>query len=126
MEYILLIGLILAAIVPIFYYAFTTVNSNTQMNKANMCVCKVAETADMLYSLGPGSQELVIIEIPSGVENITINNNEINLKLRIFSGISDIHATSKANMTGDIIAESGTWHILMKNENNTIKISNQY
>lgn len=125
-EYILLIGLILAAVLPIFYYSFTTINNHTKMNKASMVTIKVVETADMLYALGPGSQEAIVIEIPSGVENITIRNNEINLKLRIFTKVSDIFAVSKVNMTGTILVKPGLWHILMKNENNTIQISNQY
>jgi len=125
-EYILLIGLILAAVLPIFYYSFTTINNHTKMNKASMIVIKVVETADMLYALGPGSQEAIVIEIPSGVENITIQGKEINLKLRIFTKVSDIFAVSKTNMAGTILATPGSWHILMKNENNTIQISNQY
>jgi len=124
-EYILLIGIVLAAVLPIFYYSFTTINDNTKMNKASMVANQVAETADMLYALGPGSQDVVVLDIPAGVYNITISNKEINLKLRIFKKVSDIGAVSKANMTGTIPVMSGTQHILMKNENNTIQISKQ-
>ena len=126
LEYILLIGLIIAAILPIFYYSFSTIIHTIKMNKAYSMVNEIVETADMLYALGPGSQEVIVIGIPGGVESITIQDNEINIKMIIFSSTSDIFARSKANMNGTLPTKSGSLHVLMKNENNTIQISSQY
>ncbi len=125
-EYILLIGLIVAVIIPIFYYSLSTITQNIKMNRAYAMVNKIVETADMLYALGPGSQEVIVIEIPGGVKNITIQGKEINARLMIFSNVSDINAISKANMSGTLVTKAGSWHILMKNEDNTIKISSKY
>ena len=125
-EYILLIGLIIAAITPLFYYSISTITQNTKMNRAYSLVNKIADTADMLYALGPGSQEVIVIEIPGGVESITIQGKEVNVRMVLFSKASDISAVSKANMTGSLVTKSGSWHVLIKNEDNTIKISNKY
>ena len=57
---------------------------------------------------------------------IKSTGDTINLKIRIFSGVSDVSAKSKANLTGTLNTRSGSWHVLIKNENNTIQISNQY
>ena len=126
LEYMLLIGLIIAVILPLFYYSFSTITQNTQMAKASTMVNTIVETADTLYALGSGSQELIVIEVPRGVENITIQGKEIIVKIRIFSGLSDVSAKSKTNMTGTLNKTRGSWHVLIKNENNTIQISNQY
>ena len=126
LEYLLLIGLILALLLPFFYYSFVPITQNTQMSKSTILVNSVTETADVLYSLGPGSQDVILIDMPGGVENVTIQNKEIILKVRIFSGVSDIIGESKADLNGTLNIKSGSWHVLIKNENNTIQISNKY
>lgn len=114
MEYLILIGLVFIAVIPLFYYAMTESGKNIQMNQANDIVNTLAKTADTVYALGPGSQKLVEITIPGGVESVTIVGNEISLKLRIFGGIADIYAETKANVTGTITTTSGIHHVTVK------------
>jgi uncharacterized protein (UPF0333 family) len=126
LEYLLLIGIVIAVTVPFFYYASTTMTQNIKMNEAATAVNKIVETADFLYALGPGSQEEILVKFPKGTKLIVIEGKEIILKLEIFEDVSDVVGYSKANMEGDLIAKSGPWHIILENEDNTIQISNKY
>lgn len=121
-EYLILIGVIFLAIIPIFYYALQQSSQNVRMNEANDFVNTIAKTADMVYALGPGSQDYIKVEMPGGVESISINRNEILLKVRIFGGVADIFAYSKANLTGSLTTTSGSHHVSVKNLNGTIQI----
>lgn len=121
-EYLILIGVIFLAIIPIFYYALQQSSQNVRMNEANDFVSTLASTADMVYALGPGSQDYVKVVMPGGVENVSISRNEISLKVRIFGGIADIFAYSKANLIGSISTGSGSRHISVKNINGTVRI----
>ena len=126
LEYLLLIGLIIVTTVPFFYYSSTTMMQNIKMNEAITAVNKIVETADFLYALGPGSQEEILVKFPRGTDGIVINENEIILKLEIFNDVSDVVGYSKTSLSGELIGEEGPWHIVLKNEDNTIQISNKY
>lgn len=121
-EYLILTGVIFLAIIPIFYYALQQSSQNVRMNEANDFVNTLAKTADMVYALGPGSQDYVGVVMPGGVESVSISRNEVLLKVRIFRGTADIFAYSKANLTGSISTTSGSKHVSVKNINGTVQI----
>lgn len=123
LEYIILIGALFLALIPIFYYALQQSSQNIRMNEANDFVNTLAATADMVYALGPGSQDRVRVIIPSGVKSISVSGNEILLKLSIFGGVSDIYATTKANLTGELPVRKGICYISVKTlENGIVQI----
>jgi len=121
-EYLLLIGVIFLAIIPVFYYAIQQSSQDVRMNEANDFASTLAKTADVVYALGPGSQDYVNVVLPGGVENISITRNEILLKVKIFGGTADIFAHSKTNLTGSLSTISGSKHISVKNINGTVRI----
>ena len=126
LEYLLLVGLLLAVLSPIFYYSFSTSTQTIKMNQASNLVKKIANTADTLYALGPNSQDTIEIIVPGGVENITIDNKEVLLAINLFKGISYIGMDTKTNISGTINTKAGDYHITLKNENNTIKVTSGY
>ena len=125
-EYLLLTGLIMLFLAPIFYYSVYTATYNIKMNEASNLVKSIADTADILYSLGPDSQNTIEITMPSGVQNMSINNTEVLVVIQIFKGVSYIGMDTKTNISGNISTKSGTYHITLKNENNTIKVTSGY
>lgn len=126
LEYLLLVGLILMLLAPVFYYAFSTSTQTIKMNEADNFVKSIANTADTLYSLGPGSQDSIEINVPKGTKNITLKNKEVLLIIYIFNGEAYISADTKTNISGNITTKSGSYHITLKNENNTIKVTSGY
>jgi len=123
-EYILLVGIVFFFVAIILYYTIIESNQTIKMNMANDVVTKLAKTADMVYALGPGSQDYIQIEMPNGVQSTNISNKQISLKIKIFSNISDVFARTKANVTGTLPIKGGSQHISIKVLNNyTVQIS---
>ncbi len=122
-EYLIIMGFVLVALLPVFYYSLTNLNNNLRLNQANDMINRIAETADFVYFLGPGSQDTLSIVIPGGVESITLQGKEVAMKMRIFGSVSDFVAVTKATINGSISISQGTSNILIKNENNVIQIT---
>ena len=122
-EYILITALVLLMLSPIFYYAFSTSVQSIKMNQVAALVDDLADSADVLYSLGPNSQDTLKITVPGGVTNITIANTEISVFIRLFNAVSEAHRTTNGNVSGSINISSGIHYVTVKNENNTIKIT---
>lgn len=123
MEYLMITGIILLALIPVFYYAVSATTQTIKINQASEAVTKIRETADTLYIFGSGSQDTIKINLPGGVKNITFSGKDINLKLEIFKKVSDISEKSKGNITGSINNKRGIQYITLKNANNVIQIS---
>jgi len=111
LEYIILIGTILILIIPISYYLTYQTSSNLRVNQADDAVKSIARTVDTVYSMGPGARNYVWITIPKGVTDTKLSTNEIQISLGIYGGVSDIAATTSANLTGEIPNSSGTYKI---------------
>jgi uncharacterized protein (UPF0333 family) len=117
-EYILLVGMVFFFVVFVLYYTIIESNQTIKMNMANDVVTKLAKTADMVYALGPGSQDYIQIEMPNGVQSTNISNKKISLKIKIFSNVSDVFAETKANVTGTLPTNGGIQHVSVKVLNN--------
>jgi uncharacterized protein (UPF0333 family) len=114
MEYIMLLGVFFILFIVIFYYTTTESIKRVQLNEAESTVTSIAKTADYLYALGPGSQDIIEIRMPGNVQSITFDNNEVNLKLTIYGSTADVFSETKANLTGSIPISSGIQHVVLK------------
>lgn len=108
-EYVMLVGVILVIMIPLFYFSFSKVSDTVRINQAEESVSVLAKAADTVYALGPGSKSYVWITVPSGVVSTSVNNKEILLRLSIFGSISDFHAAAKANVSGSFPFSQGTY-----------------
>nr|MBI4156955.1 hypothetical protein [Candidatus Woesearchaeota archaeon] len=113
-EYMMLVGVFFFLVITIFYFATTESVKTIQSNKADNVVNSLAKTADYLYTLGPGSGDSIEIDMPGNVNSIMISNKEIIINMGIYGGISDISATTKANVTGSISTSRGINHVNLK------------
>ncbi|MBL7100755.1 MAG: hypothetical protein ISS23_02250 [Nanoarchaeota archaeon] len=114
LEYIMIVGMILLVTIPLFFYAVYEATYKIRLNQADDAVNTLANSADTVYSLGPGSKKYVWVSIPSGVEYSFVNESEIQLTLSVFGGSSDIHASSKAVLVGSIPSGKGTYRIAVE------------
>ncbi len=107
-EYIILLGIVLLAVIPIIYYATSESNRSTRINAATDAVNIVARKAESIYALGQGSRDYVWINIPSGVNDSLVSNYTIRLT---FENLGDVAAFPRVNVTGWLPTEQGTYRI---------------
>ena len=110
-EYLMVIGVALVIVLPLFYYAISESTNNIKLNQAEDAVNTIAKAADSVYSLGPGTKKYVDIVIPGGVEQSAIDGNAIKLKVSLFGSVADIYSKSKANLIGGVPLVSGPHRI---------------
>ena len=107
-EYIVLIGILLAILVPVLYYFNYQSTAVLNLNQAQDAVQTLAKTANYVYSLGPGTRSIATITIPKGAVNSSVYVNELTL---IMPNNNDIIATTRANLTGSFPYLEGTYNI---------------
>lgn len=110
-EYVLLIGILLMIVIPLFYYATEKSSTNIRLSQAEDVVVSLAQAAEQVYALGPGSKVYVWVVIPSGVQSTNVTGSEISLTMGIYGNTSDITALTKAPVTGNITTKRGTQRI---------------
>ncbi len=114
LEYVFLVGAVLLVTIPLFFYGISEATNKIRVNQADDAVSTLANAADTVYSLGPGSRKYVWISIPSGVRSTDVNNSEIAISLGIFGGASDLHRSTKAVIVGSVPKSKGTYRIAVE------------
>ena len=110
-EYIILIGTLLILVVPIFYYVTYQSSQNLKAYQADDAVKSIARTVDTVYAIGPGTKNYVWVTFPGGIQNTSISNNEIIIRISSYGGETDIIAKTRAKVIGNITAQKGTYKI---------------
>lgn len=113
-EYIIIIAIGLAFIIPIWLYIITVqYQSNVELalSYAKNAVDKIASTADLVYSQGTPAKVRVSVYIPNGVVQSNITNNTIYLTVRVGTQLSDVVAISEAELNGSLPTQEGNYLI---------------
>ena len=106
-EYVILVGILLVILLPLFYYAFMTSSEKVKWSQAESTIYSLAKAADEVYALSPGTKKYVWISIPGGIERSIINGSEVTLVVHTGGGSSDYTAFSKAIIVGNVPTEKG-------------------
>jgi uncharacterized protein (UPF0333 family) len=125
-EYLILFAIALLILgIMIWYSQQITERNREDITVANAitAVNKIVEASDIVYTQGKPSQITLSVYIPERVESVQFNNNTIIMKINVGSGISDIIATSKANLQGNISSDSGLKKIKVIAEENYVNIT---
>jgi len=112
-EYVILVGTLLVFLIPVVYYSLNESSYSIKMNQIDDAVKRLSKVADVVYALGPGARDVVIITIPYGVESAGIGNHSINLKVSALGGISDYGYNTIAEVNGSLPITPGTYRILL-------------
>ena len=110
-EYLMIVGVLLLIVIPIFYYSSNRVNANIKLEQVDDAVKNLVNAANDVYSLGPGAKKYITITVPDGIKNITIDGKDIIFNLGIFGDVSVIHLSAIPNVTGYILSSKGTYII---------------
>src|SRR3989344_1202904 len=107
-EVLTLVGIFLIILIPIFFISMSITGASIKQQQGDDAVTSLAQAANEVYSLSPGTKRVVTIEIPSGVQDDVVAGNEIVLKT---SDRGDIVATTNALVVGSIPTEKGRYNV---------------
>ena len=123
-EYIILVGLILAALIPLVYYATTKSSNEIRINQADQTVQTIAKAADNVYTAGPGNREYIRVVLPSGINYFNITGRNVILSIGIYGAASQVHARSIATLTNTSILpnEQGVYNLIVRMTDKGVEI----
>ncbi len=107
LEQLVITGIALTFIALIFVFSINYTNDTVRKTQAKDTVDKLAKTADYVYALGPGTKQTVRVQMPSGVQFITVSGNRIQLRVSLSSGDADVFANTRAALTGAVPITDG-------------------
>lgn len=126
MEYILMIGFILALLIPLillFYNQRADTALQVRSQQLRAVGEKIVDQAESVYYLGEPSRIQFRIQLPDNVVNVTIVNKALVFKLSTEAGVSDIVIPSVVNITGAVPLTSGIHHISVENRGGYVNIN---
>lgn len=97
----------LAIVLAFFSFSILQGFDSTRLSAAQDSVNKIAKRADILYSIGPGSRDVVEFNLPEGIENVSISGKRVLISMKSSGGTADIYAYSAANLSGFVNNGSG-------------------
>lgn len=107
MEYMILVGVLLVVLIPLFNYVSYYSAQHVKVEKLEDAVQTLGKTADTLYALGPGNRDYVWISLPGGVKETSVLGNEILITVSSSGGESDFHYNTIGEVRGTIPTEKG-------------------
>ena len=113
-EYLVLIGVLLAILIPLFYYVSNYSGQNIKVEKTEDAVRVLGRAADSLYALGPGNKDFVWITLPGSITEVNISGNQILIKTLVYGGLSDFYYTTIGPVNGSLPTQRGTYKILLE------------
>ena len=125
-EYLIIVSVALAIIVPIITYSntlFIGYKDDISLTLAKNLVEKIGESADWVYSQGYPAKVSLKINVPERIVGIYLINKTILLKIKTSSGISDISYTGIAPLNGSLPSSPGIYTITIEALEEYINIS---
>ncbi|MCX8175124.1 MAG: VWA domain-containing protein [Candidatus Micrarchaeota archaeon] len=113
LEQLAVLSLALLFVSVAFYLASAYSSDSVKISQAEDAVGRLAAAVDYVYSLGPNSREYVTVYLPQDIEFINVSGKGIHLRLRLTSGMTDVAATTKADLIGALPQYRGKQKILV-------------
>ena len=105
-EYLIILGVTLAAIIPAgyFFYSYSRSSSDqTIRSQIEQIGSEIVVNSESVYGLAEGSLVTVSISYPNNIREVYIlNRNELIIRYEINSGVSEAVFFSKVPMSGSI------------------------
>ena len=107
LEYMIMTGILLTFLAATVVYIQSQSADTIRINQAQDAVREIAATADRTAALGPGTKTFVIVTMPEEIASSYIASHEINIRLTLANGQTDIFEVTNANVTGTLPLQSG-------------------
>jgi hypothetical protein len=122
-EYIVMFGILLAILTPIFIYALDVSSINVRTVKSREAASTMATAADRLYNFG-GGKTYVDIDLPSGVVGYSISGKTIKILTKVGDNAGEALGITRGNVTGSISIREGLQRVYLEYlDNGIINIS---
>jgi len=105
LEYVVVVGLVLAACIPVWVLAQNRISeAQTELDAvtAQASVDAIVKAADWAALSGYPARRTVDIELPHTVESAIVAGREVRILFHGTSGPSEAYGVSEANLTGTI------------------------
>lgn len=125
-EYMLIMGIALALLIPLFTYVNThssNIKRDLRKNALQDSLDSITEASDMVHSQGEPAKITVDVRIPEGVRSIEINNRTIIAEFNINGEITSIVSSSDAPLQGNLPESPGGYKVVVKALENYVNIS---
>jgi len=125
-EYYTIIAVALLILLPLSFYVNQLLmgyRDDTKISMARDAVKKLGESADWVYSQGPPARLSVKVYVPEGVEQTSLDNKIILLRVRTSAGITDVYYETVPSLNGSIPIENGYYSISLTAYGNYVNIS---
>ncbi len=126
LENLIMLGIGLAVATVFFYFAFTMLDDSTAAAQAKDAVSRIAQEADYVYSLAPGTARYVDFVIPRGTELIEISGRRVHMQVWLSGGLTDFYANTQAELVGVIDLNPGPARVVVKHmESGNVLVGNK-
>ena len=126
LEYLIVVGFVTFAAIFLLatsnYYQRKT-EDQVVSSQVYSIARNLVDAAENVYYHGYPARTQIEAYMPDRVEEILINNTEINFKVRLKSGITDITSYSDVNLTGTITTTPGLKKIIIESKGDYINVS---
>ena len=105
LEYMIILALALGVFSAILYVTtMLIVSSSSQLgiDSAVRAVQEMKEASDFVYIRGHPSKMQINVRIPSNIENVSISNLVVRLRISVADSYTDVYQVTKGNMSSDI------------------------
>jgi uncharacterized protein (UPF0333 family) len=127
-ETMILVGFALVFIIPLALLFLSS--SNSQLGQLSVSQSKataqtIADTAGQVYLEGPGAQETIAVNFPSGVQNVIVENGLVILTVDSDGRSVDVIGSTFANVTGNFSGKEfgGLMKISLVQDGNYVNIT---
>lgn len=124
LEYMAIVGLSLAILVPLWIYVNSSMDSaraDLQLSYAQNSLERIREAADAAYVEGVPAQFSLFLNFPQGIESTSVSGTEVMMRITPFGAggaLSDVYVVTIGNVTGSIPLQSGMVRLYVKAEYN--------
>jgi hypothetical protein len=125
-EYFTIISIALFLLLPLSLYVnelLTGYRDDTRLSLAKDLVKKLGENVDWVYSQGPPARVSLKVYVPEGVEEASLENKTILLRMRTSAGLSDVYYMAVPELNGSLPSESGYYSVSLVAYENYVNIS---
>lgn len=126
LENMIMVGVGLAAAAIFFYIAMVMLDDSTAASQAKDAVNRLAQEADYVYSLAPGTARHVDFTIPRGTELIEVGDHRIHMRVQLSGGPTDFYANTRPDLVGSLRVNPGPSRALVKHlESGNVLVGNK-
>jgi len=126
MEYLLIMGFVVAAFIPLTMIFYVYTQGSTQeiaAEQLSQIAKDVVDAAESVYYQGTPSQVSMRVYMPSQLQSVTLDGKNIILEYQTPQGLAEVIETSAVNISGSLPATKGTYTLTIKAWDEYVNVS---